>query len=116
MRYRRESSSGDYSFGQGDNNFLTDSPECVAQAVNTRLQLWRGEWFLDTTQGTPYWQSVLGKRPDKAWPLILRDRVSQTPGVKSVLSVETSQQAGRRVTFNATIDTLYGTTTVTSEA
>lgn len=116
MRYRRESHSGDYTFGQGDNSFLIDSPECVAQAVNTRLQLWRGEWFLDGKQGTPYRQSVLGKRPDMAWPLILRDRITQTPGVRAVISVDTGQQAGRRVTFAATLDTLYGTTTITSEA
>lgn len=33
MRYRREDTEGDYTFGQGDDTFLIDSPECVAQAV-----------------------------------------------------------------------------------
>ena len=32
MRYRREDADGDYTFGQGDDTFLIDSPECVAQA------------------------------------------------------------------------------------
>ncbi len=53
MRYRREDENGDYSFGQGDATFLTDTPEAVAQAVKTRLALWRGQWFLDTEEGTP---------------------------------------------------------------
>ncbi|OZO80851.1 hypothetical protein CG700_28170, partial [Escherichia coli] len=54
MRYRREDADGDYTFGQGDDTFLIDSPECVAQAVKTRFELWRGQWFLDLTEGTPY--------------------------------------------------------------
>ncbi|MGE4978545.1 hypothetical protein AB8914_22915, partial [Yersinia enterocolitica] len=33
MRYRREDENGDYTFGQGDNTFLINSPEAVAQAV-----------------------------------------------------------------------------------
>lgn len=28
MRYRREDADGDYTFGQGDDTFLIDSPEC----------------------------------------------------------------------------------------
>lgn len=52
MRYRREDPEGDYTFGQGDGTFLVNSPECVAQAVKTRFELWKGQWFLDTTEGT----------------------------------------------------------------
>ncbi|SUP81231.1 Uncharacterised protein [Yersinia pseudotuberculosis] len=74
MRYRREDESGDYTFGQGDNTFLIDSPEAVAQAVKTRFELWRGQWFLDLTEGTPYIQSVLGKQRSDVY--ILANRYS----------------------------------------
>ncbi|HCL5429181.1 TPA: hypothetical protein N2K81_005094 [Citrobacter freundii] len=91
MRYRREDADGDYTFGQGDDTFLIDSPECVAQAVKTRFELWRGQWFLDLTEGTPY--------------------------VQSILSFDTNYDGtSRRVTFTSSIDTIYGQTTVTSEA
>lgn len=44
---------------------LVNSPEAVAQAIKTRFLLWYGQWFLDTTEGTPWIQSVLGKqRPE----------------------------------------------------
>lgn len=116
MKYRRESNSGDYTFGQGENTFLENSPECVAQAVGTRLKLWQGEWFLDKRAGTPYRQSVLGKQQDDTWVFMLIDRVSQTMGVKSVLEVSAARNEKRAVTFNATIDTVYGPTTLNSEA
>jgi hypothetical protein len=60
MRYRREDDDGDYTFGQGDDTWLINSPEAVAQAIKTRFELWYGQWFLDTTEGTPWIQSVLG--------------------------------------------------------
>ncbi len=65
MRYRREDDDGDYTFGEGDDTWLVNSPEAVAQAIKTRFLLWYGQWFLDTTEGTPWIQSVLGKqKPD----------------------------------------------------
>lgn len=54
MRYRREDADGDYTFGSGDDTWLINSPEAVAQAVKTRFELWYGQWFLDTTEGTPW--------------------------------------------------------------
>lgn len=62
MRYRREDTDGDYTFGCGDDTWLINSPEAVAQAVKTRFALWYGQWFLDKTEGTPWIQSVLGKQ------------------------------------------------------
>ncbi|EKH5089394.1 hypothetical protein O5Q68_004428, partial [Salmonella enterica] len=53
MRYRREDAEGDYTFGCGDDTWLINSPEAVAQAVKTRFALWYGQWFLDKTEGTP---------------------------------------------------------------
>ena len=117
MRYRREDDSGDYTFGQGDSTWLINSPEAVAQAVKTRFELWRGQWFLDTTEGTPWIQSVLGKQRPDVYNLAIRQRILETEGVNSITEFNTSVDGNtRRVTFTATIDTLYGTTTITSEA
>lgn len=117
MRYRREDADGDYTFGQGDGTFLVNTPECVAQAVKTRFELWKGQWFLDTTEGTPYIQSVLGKQRPEVYSLAIRDRISSTPGVLSILSFDTVNDGRtRRVSFTASINTIYGQTTVTSEA
>ena len=117
MRYRREDDDGDYTFGQGDDTWLINSPETVAQAVKTRFLLWYGQWFLDTTEGTPWIQSVLGKQKPETYNLAIRQRILETRGVNSIRSFDTIlNTSSRRVVFTATIDTIYGTTTVTSEA
>lgn len=109
MRYRREDENGDYTFGQGDNSFLVNSPETVRQAILTRLELWQGEWFLNTKEGTPYQQSVVGKQQAGIASLAIRDRISGTPGVRSILSFDSTFDGDtRRLTFTATVDTIYG--------
>ncbi|MBI6548575.1 hypothetical protein [Xenorhabdus lircayensis] len=113
MRYRREDND-DYSFGQGDNTFLIDSPEAVAQAVKTRLDLWRGDWFLDTAEGTPYREAVLEKHYSSA--MALRERILDTKGVTEIVSLDAQRNPDtRKMTLTATLNTRYGKTTVTSE-
>lgn len=117
MRYRRENSDGDYTFGQGDETWLINSPETVVQAVKTRFELWYGQWFLDLNDGTPWIQSVLGKQRADVYNLAIRQRILDTRGVVSITDFSTTVDTdSRRVTFTATIETLYGQTTVTSEA
>lgn len=117
VRYRREDDDGDYTFGQGDDTWLVNSPEAVAQAIKTRFLLWYGQWSLDTTEGTPWIQSVLGKQRPETYNLAIRQRILETQGVSSITVFNTTVDGRtRRVTFTATVETIYGTTTVTSEA
>ncbi|MCG3464102.1 hypothetical protein L7G72_20335 [Xenorhabdus bovienii] len=114
MQYRREDSNGDYSFGQGDSTFLTNSPEAVAQAVKTRLNLWRGDWFLDTAAGAPYREAVLDKSYASA--MAIREHILGTEGVIEIISLNAKRDPDtRKITLTATINTRYGKTTVTSE-
>ncbi|STL19512.1 putative phage related protein [Escherichia coli] len=39
MRYRREDADGDYTFGSGDDTWLINSPEAVAQAVKNAIRI-----------------------------------------------------------------------------
>lgn len=117
MRYRREDTDGDYTFGRGDDTWLINTPETVAQAIKTRFLLWYGQWFLDTTTGTPWIQSVLGKQRPEIYNMAIRRRILETSGVSSITDFNTTVNGStRRVTFAATVETIYGTTTVTSEA
>ena len=60
MIYRKEDKDGDYVFGEGDSEFLTQS-EAVAQAIITSLKLLKGEWWENVNNGLPLWQSILGQ-------------------------------------------------------
>jgi len=112
VKYRKEIDN-DYAFGRGDSAFLSNSAQAVAQAVKTRLSLWRGEWFLDTAEGTPYVQSVLGKNSEDVYSLAIRDRISGTQGVKAITAFNTqNNSSSRRLTYSVTLDTIYGEVTV----
>ena len=115
MRYRRLDPSGDYTFGRSQADFLIDSPETVAQAVLTRLELSTGEWFLDTSAGTPYMDQILGTGHQTTFDQAIKDRIINTPGVLGITNyVSTVDPVKRSISIVATIDTVYGSTNVTS--
>lgn len=113
MRYRKEDVNGDYVFGGGQADFYKDSPDAVGQAVMTRLRLLRGEWFLDTTEGTPWATEVLGKYTVASYDAAIRQRILGTQGVRELANYSSTFDADtRHLSVTATINTIYGTTTV----
>lgn len=75
----------------------------VAQRVRTRLRMFLGEWFLDTADGTPYFQDILVKSPNLV--LIrsaIRERILETEGVTGIEK------------FDMTFDRVYRTLAVTA--
>lgn len=106
MRYRQLDANGDYTIGLP---FYTNVPQTVAQAVQTRLKLWAGEWFMDATDGTPYNQSVLGKQIGKNPDVTIKQRILGTPGVTGIVSYQSGYVGNTRaLSVSATINTLYG--------
>lgn len=108
MRYRKLTPTGDYTFGTGA-DFYIDSPTTVAQAVLTRLELWRGEWFVNLDDGVPYYSDVLGKYTQAQRDAVIKRVVSLTPGVKQIVAYESVFDTAKRTfTVSMTIDTIYG--------
>lgn len=114
MRYRALSPTGDYQFGRSG-LFLTNTPEAVAQAVNTRLLLWAGEWFLDSREGTPYKESILGYGTQGTRDVAIRERILGTPGVRQLLKYSSSVDQSRKMTVTALVETIYGTATINTQ-
>lgn len=113
MRYRKLDTSGDYSFGNGASDFWKDQPEAVAQAVQTRLFLFEGEWFLDSREGMTWNTQVLGVRTANTRDPAIRRRVLGTQGAKSLLEYSSSLNRDTRdFSVNMTIDTIYGPATL----
>jgi hypothetical protein len=84
FRYAALDAAGDMIWGQGPRDFLVDSPAAVAQAVQTRLGLWVGEWFLNLDEGTPWATQVLGVRTGGIRDAAIRQRILGTPYVLSI--------------------------------
>ncbi len=110
MRYRKQDkNNGDYCFGTGLNDFYVDQPEAVAQAIDSRLGLWLGEWFGNTSEGTGWTQAILGKDSQNLYELMLRQRVLETTGVVSIEQFESSMNTqARRLKVSMVVNTIYG--------
>lgn len=113
MRTRALSPTGDYQFGRSG-IFLIDSPEAVAQTINTRLNLWAGEWFLDSEEGTPYSNGILGYDTQTTRDILIKDRILNTPGVVEIVSYS-SVVENRRLIVNCTVSTQFGTTSINTQ-
>lgn len=107
MRYRKLSPSGDYVFGHQQQDFYINSPDAVRQAVQTRLELSLGAWWLDVTDGTPHLTRVLGTGTAASRDPTIQARILLTTGVTS-LDAYASHMEGRDFTVQATVNTVYG--------
>lgn len=115
MRYRKLDENGDMVFGHQQFDFYRDNPEAVAQAVKTRLMLWLEEWYLDTEDGTPWQDGIIGKGTDITADALIRARILGTQGVLSIVDgtySSTLNRDTRRLPVSCTIDTAYGSAQV----
>lgn len=113
MRYRKLSADGDYTFGNGQENFYINTPEGVGQSVKTRLLLWIGEWFLDIDEGVPYMQAIIGKKTKQEADIAIQERILSTEGVTELLDFQSEIDPDtRKISMSCSIDTIYGPTKV----
>ena len=114
MRVRRTTADGDICFGHNANDYLVNTPEAVAQNVRTRLALWQGQWFIDTDEGMPYLQQILGKQ--SAADLVIKSRILETPGVQQIDEFEAVLDPNtRRLTIQVKLTTDYGPASINGE-
>lgn len=128
LRVRALSPSGDYRFGGGRSELLVDSPDAVAQKLKTRLNLWQGEWFLDSSAGTPWMQKILGRHasglplaPERGvsmvYDIAIKTVINNTLGVSQILAYSSSFDGSARVlTVSATVLTIFSTTPIQLDA
>lgn len=114
MRYRKLTSSGDYSFGHNAIDFFVDSVPGVAQRIETVLKLIQGEWFLDNTAGVPYFTEVFGYNTQSLYDGVIKQAIENIPEVISITTYSSSLNAVTRLlNISATIQTIFSTVPVT---
>jgi hypothetical protein len=70
----------------------------VSQGIRIRIQMFRGEWFLDLDAGVPYHQDLLGaKFNDTRARAAFRDAIVSAPGVAALLSLTVAFNRSTRV-------------------
>ncbi len=105
MIRRSFDSDGDYTL----NNFIEDTPATI-QAVATRLRLFAGEWFLDTSSGVPYYDKILTK-PVRLSEVetIIKNRITETDGIDQLSSFSMNfDRTNRSLDVSFTATTTWG--------
>jgi hypothetical protein len=111
----RLSATGDVYVSEGGDTSLTVSlADAVRQRVSIRLQLFLGEWFLNTRLGVPYFRDVLVKNPDlRLIRTLIRERVLMDTDVVAVPTVSLDYDpAARRVSIQVEAVIRDGTTVI----
>ncbi len=77
-------STGDIDVSQGL-RFTPDQRTYVVQRLDENLSYFAGEWFLDLREGVPYWERIIGAKPDLGLiDTLYRRAILATPGVASI--------------------------------
>lgn len=88
---------------------LVDGDEAIKQAVLSRLNFFLGEWFLNTLEGTPWFQHILVKGPQES---VVRDIFRRvclgTPGVVEFTQFKMSINAQRKASISMDVRTDSG--------
>jgi hypothetical protein len=90
---------------------LIDGVEQIRQQLKIRLQFFAGEWYLDTTVGTRYYQDVLIKNPELSkLQSLFKAVIVGTLGITALTAFDLSvDNKSRTTTLSFTVMTLYGT-------
>lgn len=89
--------------------------EEIEQTIRTRLRLFLGEYFRDITDGTPWFEQILGKGASmSAREAALRNRILRSPGVIRLTSFNTDFDLNtRKYSVTVGVLTTFGLLTVT---
>jgi hypothetical protein len=102
---------GDLRLVDGD-AVLVDGARRIAQEIETTLRAFQNEWAYNTDFGTPYFQSILGKKVvagSAEFDAIIKSQVIDIDGVNRFIeyaSTFNSRSRDYAVTF--TVDTVFG--------
>lgn len=115
----RQDSDGcqDIQVDANGNLEIVDEFESAVQRVRLALQFWRGEWFLNESEGVPYLQ-VIFNRPvtPKLASSVLTDTILRVDDIQSVSNVQAEiNPATRHLVYSVDVVTRFGTGTLQGE-
>ncbi len=95
---------------RGDAVTLTALADEVAQRLFVRFNFFLSEWFLDLSQGTPYFDNVLAKNPpDRIIRTVLGNVIKTTEGVQELTKFSYAISRERRMTLTFECKLVDGT-------
>lgn len=101
----------DHDLVIGTDLSLSTGLDAIAQGIKVRLLTVRGEWRLNLDSGVPYYEDILGQRFDQTRiHAAIREAILSTPGVRDIISLESSfDGATRTLSVAWEVTSIYGT-------
>lgn len=94
----------------GNTPVTVDVSDGLKQRLKIKLLTFRGEWFLNTNYGTPYFQEIFGKKRKKATvDAIFRRLILEDSDVSNMLEFS-SELTNRRYSLSFKVRSVSGTT------
>lgn len=89
---------------------LYDDTNQITQNLAIRLRFMLGEWFLDVTQGVPYYQEIFIKNPNQIQiESSLKQEIVNTEGVVELTKFQSNfDRTNRRYYVNFSVRTISG--------
>lgn len=113
---RALSPTGDPLQGNGLNCFISDLA-AVTQIISTRLKMFEGEFWLNTADGLPLFQSILGSSGSQRNLQVIiglySQRITGTAYVTGISSFTASFQS-RKFVYSIAVETQFGTVYVSN--
>jgi hypothetical protein len=108
MDLKIDPETGDLALDDTGDVATVTGADAIAQHIRVRLGFVRGEWFLNTREGVPYFEEIWVKGADLARvKRVLLDAIVKTPGVVACPVFALTDLGGRRwsLSFEAVADT-----------
>lgn len=87
MKYRKFSDEYDYSFGNNEQDYISDI-NAAALAIKSKILLFYGEWWEDLSIGIPMFESIIGQMNTQnlriAVQNLIQKRIFEIPQIRSI--------------------------------
>lgn len=96
---------------------LNNGNELVRQRLKQSLWFFLGEWYLDVTDGVPYYRDIFIKSPVQITvESILKTTILETPDVLELTEFSLEyENTTRQLSLTFTVKTTFGTLTMSEE-
>src|SRR5271166_3725928 len=101
MIVRALDQNGDWTYGQGQNNYLS-GVAAIEQSIQTRLKSFLGNCFFNTSVGID-WFNLLGGKNILAVQLAVSATILNTQGVLAILSLDMNLSSDRNLVITYSV-------------
>jgi len=109
MIIRNLDQNGDWVFGQGNGNYLTQN-NAIGLNIKTRLLSWVGDCFFDLGAGIDWLNRLSKKNQRQLLENDIRRVILQSYGVVGIVNFGTDL-TGRKFSANYSVNTIYSSVT-----